>query len=190
ALSRHPAVAECAVVAREDAPGEKRLVAYAVGDIDGDALRSHLRGSLPDFMVPSAFVILERLPLTANGKVDRAALPRPELAPQRFVEPRTRTERALAAIWADVLRLPRVGAEDDFFALGGHSLLATRVVSRIREELEVELPLRAMFEAPALERLAERIEAAAPRRTAAIVAADRGAYRVRLDPASPPRVPG
>ncbi|HEV2147026.1 MAG TPA: amino acid adenylation domain-containing protein [Longimicrobiaceae bacterium] len=164
ALERHPGVHEAVVVAREDVPGEKRLVAYVVpAAVVGDAeLRGHLRGSLPEYMVPAAFVALERLPLTASGKIDRRALPVTEAAggSREHVAPRTPAEEVTAAIWADVLHRERVGATDDFFALGGHSLLATRVVSRIREAFGVELPLRAVFEASTLEGLAERVEAA------------------------------
>jgi amino acid adenylation domain-containing protein len=160
-LHRHPAVTDCAVIVREDAPGEKRLVAYVVGDADAEALREHLRRSLPEYMVPAAFVALDALPLTPNGKVDRRALPAPELASDEdaYVAPRTPVEQTLAAIWAEVLRVERVGAADDFFGLGGHSLMAMRIVSRIREVLGVELPVRDLFEGPTVARLAERVEA-------------------------------
>jgi amino acid adenylation domain-containing protein len=163
ALGAHPDVREARVVVREDAPGEQRLVAYVVGgagEADGDALRAHLRRTLPEYMVPGAFVALDRLPLTPNGKLDVRALPAPEMASgeDRYVAPRTPAEAVLATIWAEVLRVDRVGAADDFFALGGHSLLATRVVSRIREVFAAELPLRALFEAPTLAGLAERVE--------------------------------
>jgi amino acid adenylation domain-containing protein len=161
-------VTQAAVVAREDVPGEKRLVAYVVGRgnvaPEISALRAHLQRSLPDYMVPSAFVALEALPLTPNGKIDRRALPVPEagagVVHHAYEAPRTPTEEALSEIWRDVLRLDRVGVHDNFFELGGHSLLATRVVARVCEVLEVELPLRAMFEAPTIAGLGERIEAA------------------------------
>jgi amino acid adenylation domain-containing protein len=164
-LRRQGGVDDCAVVAREDRPGEKRLVAYVVPEAGTEPsaaeLREHLRGSLPDYMVPAAFVMLDSLPLTPNGKLDRGALPAPEYASDadRYVEPRTATEEVVAGIWAAVLELEAVGIEDDFFALGGHSLLATRVVSRVREAFGVELPLRALFEAPTVAGLAQRVEA-------------------------------
>ena len=160
-LRRHAGVADCAVVAREDAPGEKRLVAYLVGDADADALRAHLRGSVPEHMVPAAFVSLARLPLTPNGKLDRGALPAPDFAAaeDRYAAPRTPAEEVLAGAWAEVLGLERVGVRDNFFELGGHSLLATRLVSRIRQLLGVELPLRALFEGPTVAEAAERVEA-------------------------------
>src|SRR6185295_10623740 len=159
-LRRHAAVRECVVVAREDASGGTRLVGYIVGEADPDALRAHLRRSLPEYMVPSAFVFLDALPLTPNGKLDRRALPAPEYAAaeERYVAPRTPVEEVLAGIWAEVLRLERVGANDHFFELGGHSLLATRVVSRIREVFGVEVPLRALFEGPTVAELAGRVE--------------------------------
>jgi amino acid adenylation domain-containing protein len=155
-LAEHPEVREAVVLAREDAPGDRRLVAYVVGAVEADALRAHLRQGLPEYMVPGAFVVLDRLPLTAHGKVDRKALPAPELASaeETYVAPRTPVEEVLAGIWAEVLRLERVGVEESFFDLGGHSLLATRVVSRIRELFDVELPLRALFEHRTVEELA------------------------------------
>ena len=111
-------------------------------------------------MIPAAIVVLESLPLSANGKVDRKALPAPERRPDVgvYVAPRTPVEQALAAIWREVLRLEQVGTEDNFFELGGHSLLATRVVVRVRAVFEVELALRELFEAPTLQSLAEQIE--------------------------------
>ncbi|MET0395626.1 MAG: amino acid adenylation domain-containing protein, partial [Longimicrobiaceae bacterium] len=160
ALLEHEGVRECAVLAREDAPGEKRLVAYVAGDARAEALRAHARRSLPEHMVPAAFVFLDALPLTPSGKLDRRALPAPDLASaeERHVAPRTPVEEVLAGIWAETLRLERVGVEDGFFELGGHSLLATRVVSRVRELFGVELPLRALFEGPTVAELAGRVE--------------------------------
>jgi amino acid adenylation domain-containing protein len=160
ALRRSPGVTDCVVVAREDAPAERRLVAYVVGGAETDALRAHLRQGLPEYMVPLAFVSLDRLPLTPNGKLDRKALPAPEheADAERYVAPRTGTEELLAEIFAEVLRLDRVGVEESFFDLGGHSLLATRVESRVRERFGVDLPLRAIFETPTVSGLAPRVE--------------------------------
>ncbi|HXZ14815.1 MAG TPA: condensation domain-containing protein, partial [Roseiarcus sp.] len=122
-------------------------------------LRGHLQRKLPDYMVPSAFVVLDKLPLTPNGKIDRKALPAPEGRPAglEYVAPRDLAEEQLAAIWGEVLRLDKVGVEDNFFELGGHSLLATRVVALIRDRMGVETPLRAMFEAPTVAGLSERL---------------------------------
>lgn len=156
ALRRIPGVAECVVIAREDELGDRRLVAYVVGNADAESLRKHLREVLPDYMVPAVFVGLDALPLTSSGKVDRRALP----APEGYVAPRTPTEGVLAAIWAEVLGVERVGVNDDFFALGGNELLAIRAFSRIREISAAELPFRTLFEAPTVARLAERLEAA------------------------------
>ncbi len=161
-LGQHPEVRESVVLAREDQPGEKRLVAYLVVDRGRgprlSELRSFLKQKLPEYMVPSAFVTLEALPLTPSGKLDRRALPvpeqtRPELE-EKLVAPRTPVEEVLAGIWAQVLGVGRVGIDDNFFELGGHSLLATRVVSRIRETFKVEVPLRSLFDAPTLSTLA------------------------------------
>ncbi|HEX5872539.1 MAG TPA: amino acid adenylation domain-containing protein, partial [Longimicrobium sp.] len=168
-------VRECAVVVREDAPGEKRLVAYVVGAADAEALRARLRGTLPEHMVPAALVALDALPLTPSGKLDRRALPAPEPASAEagYVAPRTPVEAALAAIWGEVLRRERVGVNDDFFALGGHSLLAARVASRIRESLDADLGVVALFDHPTVgglaRLLAERrsLGAAAPAGTSA-----------------------
>jgi amino acid adenylation domain-containing protein len=163
-LERHAGVREAVVVVREDAPGEKRLVGYVVlaegAEVSPAELRAYLKASLPEYLVPGAIVVLERLPLTPSGKVARRALPVPEAGGDResYVAPRTPAEEMLAGIWAEVLRAERVGAEDDFFGLGGHSLLATRVVSRVRQAFGVELPLRALFEAPTVAGLAARID--------------------------------
>ncbi|HEY0411492.1 MAG TPA: condensation domain-containing protein, partial [Candidatus Dormibacteraeota bacterium] len=200
-LSSHAEVREARVIVREDEPGEQRLVAYVVGEADADALREHLRRSLPEYMVPSVFVALERIPLTPNGKLDVKALPAPDLASagERYVAPRTPAEEVLAEIWAEVLRLERVGVEESFFALGGHSLLATRVISRVRQVFGVEMPLRALFEGPTVAELAGRVEeirrAGAPalppvvptERTAALplsFAQERLWFIDRLDPGS------
>jgi acyl-coenzyme A synthetase/AMP-(fatty) acid ligase/acyl carrier protein len=166
-LCRHPEVLECVVSAREDATGGKRLVAHIVAgtahDLDSRKLRDFLKETLPEYMIPNAFVFLDSLPLTASGKVDRRALPapdgsRPDLA-EAYLAPRNRTEELLAKIWAEVFKLERIGIHDNFFDLGGHSLLATQVASRIREALRIELPLRAMFETPTVAGLSNYIEA-------------------------------
>ncbi|HST57443.1 MAG TPA: amino acid adenylation domain-containing protein, partial [Longimicrobium sp.] len=158
-LRAYESVTDCVVVARADA-GETRLVAYIVGEAEAEALRAHVRRSLPEYMVPSAFVTLDALPLTANGKLDRKALPAPELGSTegQSAAPGTPTEEVLAEVWAEVLRLERVGVDDNFFELGGHSLMAIRVVSRIRAVFGVELPLRALFEGPTVAELAGRVE--------------------------------
>jgi acyl-CoA synthetase (AMP-forming)/AMP-acid ligase II len=163
-LSQHPAVRETVALVREELPGDKRLVAYAIPEGEPPTtteLRYFLQQKLPEYMVPAAFVMLDALPLTPNGKVDRRALPppdwaRPELA-LAFVAPRTPVEDALASIWSQVLGIEQVGIYDDFFELGGHSLLATRVISHMRSTLKVEVPLRTMFEAPTVAGLAESI---------------------------------
>jgi acyl-coenzyme A synthetase/AMP-(fatty) acid ligase/acyl carrier protein len=164
-IARHPAIREVAVLAREDVPGDKRLVAYVVAQSAHadlvDELRTRLCASLPEYMVPSAFVTLEQLPLTPNGKVDRKALPVPEASEQvraAYAAPRTATEEILAGIWGEVLELERIGIKDNFFELGGHSLLATRMILRVRQALSVELPLRELFAAPTIAGLSPRIE--------------------------------
>ncbi len=166
ALLALPGVREAIVLAREDpAPGGgegRRLVAYVAGKATADGLRKYLRERLPEYMVPSAFVVLEALPLNRNGKVDRQALPAPDRQGPwtTYVAPRTPAEEVLAGIWGEVLGIDRIGADDRFFDLGGHSLLATQVLSRVREAFQIELPLRDLFESPALSDLAMRIEAA------------------------------
>jgi len=169
-LTKHPAVKDAAVAAQSDDRGGKRLVAYLVLKDDAPApsatdLRAFLGGNLPEYMVPAVYLPLGSLPLTPNGKVDRKALPtaetrRCELAVE-YVAPQTATEERLAPLWADVLRVERVGSRDSFFDLGGHSLLATQVISRVRSEFGVELPLRKLFEASTLATFAAAIEAAA-----------------------------
>ncbi|MFI0717423.1 amino acid adenylation domain-containing protein, partial [Streptomyces inhibens] len=163
ALRSHPDIMQAVVVAREDVPGDKRVVGYVVprGEAcDPEAMRSWLHGRLPEFMVPAAIVLLDRLPLTGNGKVDRRLLPAPEYgaAVGGSRAPRTPVEEVLCGLFADVLGLRQVGAEDDFFALGGHSLLATRLSSRVRVVLGVELPVRVVFEVPTVVGLAEWLE--------------------------------
>ena len=154
-LGDHPAVGACTVIAREDTPGDKRLVAYVVGRgaaaPGGAALARYLAERLPAHMIPTAFVPLAAIPITANGKIDRRALPAPDAAARgerEYVAPRGPVEEALAAIFAEVLKIADVGAHDSFFELGGHSLLATQAVTRIRGAFGVELPLRTIFDAP------------------------------------------
>ncbi|HYH47350.1 MAG TPA: condensation domain-containing protein, partial [Thermoanaerobaculia bacterium] len=164
ALARHPAVREAVVVAREMAGG-KALVAYVVaaGAAPTAAeLREALGTTLPAYMVPSAFVALKALPLTPNGKVDRRALPEAvrQGPAEELTAPRTPIEELLAGVWAELLGLERVGADDSFFDLGGHSLLATRAVSRVRELFGIELPLRLVFESPTVAAFALQVEAA------------------------------
>ncbi|WP_240360579.1 non-ribosomal peptide synthetase [Pyxidicoccus caerfyrddinensis] len=164
ALKEHPGVREATVLVREDVPGNQRLVGYVVPaasgqSLDAGALRAALQKRLPEYMVPSAFVTLEALPLTPNGKLDRQALPVPEsgATAEAYLAPHTPTEKLLADLMAALLRVERVGVNDSFFSLGGHSLLATQLISRIRSTFRVELPLRAVFEAPTLSGLAQRI---------------------------------
>ncbi len=163
-LSRQPGVEDAAVVAREDAPGQPRLVAYVVLAEPAppvSVLRAALKAELPPYMVPAAWVVLDALPLTPGGKTDRRALPAPDWGAEgEHVAPRTATEEVLAGIWEEVLELERVGAHDNFFERGGHSLLATRVVSRVASSLGAELPLRTVFEAQTVAELAARIDAA------------------------------
>jgi acyl-coenzyme A synthetase/AMP-(fatty) acid ligase len=165
-LAKHPQVKEATVVARECVPGELRLVAYVTqgsGErIGAQVLRSHLESVLPEHMIPGAFVTLESLPLTRNGKVDRRRLPEPDpdsLVSREYAAPDGEIEEAIAGIWSELLHVERVGRHDNFFELGGHSLLVTRLISRILDLLHVELPLRAVFEAPVMAHLAVRVKA-------------------------------
>jgi len=188
-LSQHPAVKQAVLLALEDEHGgqnyDKRLVAYIVAQREQttspDALRSYLKQHLPDYMVPAAFVLLPKIPLTPNGKIDRKALPAPEQAQaqtQTYVAPATPTEEAVASIWAEVLRRDRISTNDNFFDLGGHSLMATQVISRIREHFRVELAMRVLFEKPTIQAVSQAVEMAQPLEDdSAILPVSRDAYR-------------
>jgi amino acid adenylation domain-containing protein len=191
ALGRHAAVKQAAVLAREDDSGERRLVAYVVvreAALGVEQIREYLKTQLPDYMVPGAIVSLVRLPLTANGKIDRQALPEPEQAPEQdrgYVAPRTPSEQIVAKIWAEVLNLERVSVNDDFFRIGGHSLKATQVISRVRKQLRKDLPIHVMFEHPtvaeiaaAMDAMPESSESGENAQDTEIVAVARNAYRV------------
>jgi amino acid adenylation domain-containing protein len=162
-LMQHAAVRSATVITREQEGTERELIAYLVADDTADTspatVRAFLHERLPDYMVPSRFVRIAALPLTPNGKVDAAALPPPEETDEQaaFLPPRTPDEAAVARVWADVLRVPRVGVNDDFFTLGGHSLLATQVVARLRDEAGAEVSLRAFFDGPTVEALAREV---------------------------------
>ncbi|HEY9810873.1 MAG TPA: amino acid adenylation domain-containing protein [Halomicronema sp.] len=169
ALSAHPSVGEAVVLLQNSELSNQRLVAYIVAPSKLgsqaseliDDLRSFLKEKLPEYMIPSAFVVLKALPLTANGKIDRQALPAPETAANltdTFVAPRTSLEAILAGIWSQLLGLKKVGIYDNFFDLGGHSLLITQLLAKVRESFQIELPLRVLFEAPTVAGLAEKIE--------------------------------
>ncbi|HEX8560039.1 MAG TPA: amino acid adenylation domain-containing protein [Pyrinomonadaceae bacterium] len=165
-LRRHPSVCECAVAVREDAPGEKRLVAYLVPEEQlaptPSEMRAFLSNQLPDFMIPSVFVTLEELALTPNGKIDRNALPAPDVSRRRpsegMVAPSTPSQRALASIWAEVLRLEEVGIHDNFFELGGDSLMLSQLMARLAHSFSVVPPMRVFFGSPTIALQAELLD--------------------------------
>jgi amino acid adenylation domain-containing protein len=170
-LSQHNAVKTAVVIAQEDETNQKRLVAYIIPQVEiispqkeknslnVTELRQFLKAKLPEYMIPSAFVILESLPLTPNGKIDHRALPAPEFQSQaQYIAPRNPIEEILSSIWAKVLKVAQVGIHDNFFELGGHSLLATQLISRIREAFQVEIPLRELFVAPTIAELSQEIK--------------------------------
>lgn len=185
ALTAHPQVRQCVVIARPHEQGDARIVAYLVPRdhaLAPNELRTWLRARLPEYMMPASMVLLDALPLTSHGKVHRRALPAPDVtsAAAEFVAPQTRMQEMMAAIWADVLRVPRVGAHDDFFLLGGHSLLATLAVARAEAALGQNIPLRSLFENPVLEQWARVLEvkSATPTTTAPpILRVERERYR-------------
>ncbi|MFB8266173.1 amino acid adenylation domain-containing protein, partial [Streptomyces sp. NPDC055955] len=161
ALAAQPGVRQAAVVVREDRPGDQRLVGYTIPapgqELEAQELRRGTARTLPDYMVPAAIVVLDALPLSPNGKLDRRALPAPDLSSTTGRAPRTPREETLCALFGEVLGLEQVSIDDSFFDLGGHSLLATRLISRIRTTEGVELPIRILFEAPTVAELAERL---------------------------------
>ncbi len=165
-LAQHPEVSQTLVLAREDRPGDKRLVAYVALEKEQGAtsseLRRFLKEKLPEYMVPAVFARLDAMPLTPSGKVDRRALPKPDKSQMcleaGFFPPRTPTEEVLAAIWVEVLGLDQVSVHDNFFELGGNSLLASQIISRLRKAFKVELPLCSLFELPTVASLGEYIE--------------------------------
>jgi len=168
-LANHPAVSECAAVAREDHSGEKMIAAYFVLEPEKSLsvldLRHYLRQTLPDYMIPSSLARLEALPRTPNGKIDRRALPAPDQlgvtdAKEPMAAGDSPVEQALAKIWCEVIGLPTVGRHDNFFDLGGHSVLVTQILARIRKTFCVELSLQSIFEAPTIAELAEVVEEA------------------------------
>jgi amino acid adenylation domain-containing protein len=184
-LGEHPGVSEAVVQAYEAGEACKRLVAYYAGEEVGvEGLRSYLMAKLPEYMVPAAYVRLERLPLTANGKVDRQGLPAPAGAAygqRRYEAPVGETEAVVASIWAEVLKVERVGRHDNFFELGGHSLLATSVVNRIRAALGKEFSVRTLFEASTVSEIAERLNNARTARVPLrpVIAPDRFTQRTK-----------
>ncbi len=169
-LASHPQIKEAAVLVNSDLPGEKRLIAYYVlqnnAELSVKDLRAFLAQQLPEYMVPAAFIELDTMPLTANGKIDRKALPKPDQetviqsSETEFVEPRTPTEEVIAAIYAEVLSVEKVGVMHNFFELGGHSLLATQLISRVNKTFDVEVPLKALFEGPTVSQLALIVDGA------------------------------
>jgi amino acid adenylation domain-containing protein len=164
-LNQHPKIKEVVVIVREDRPEDKRLVAYYIPqsvDISGLEIKNFIKPQLPDYMIPSAFVVVDNFPLTPNGKIDRRALPAPDLSARdlnvNYLPPRTPMEEIIANIWSKILGVEQIGVNNNFFELGGHSLLATQLISRIRQDLQIELPLQKIFEFPTIAELATEIE--------------------------------
>jgi hypothetical protein len=173
-LADHESVRQAAVVAREDGPGGKRLVAYVAGQVPSIAeLREYVGQRLPDYMTPSLFVMLDELPLNANGKVDRNALPVPDLTQpgdDPCIAPRNPDEHSIASIWTSLFGAPPSSIHTSFFEIGGHSLLAMQMISRIALVLKTELPIRALFETPTIAGLAAAVADARSRSAPAIMA--------------------
>ena len=165
-LGEHPSVSKAVISCREDRPGEKELVAYIVGKISPSELRHYLQNRLPTYMVPSAFVLVEALPFTPNGKIDRQALPAPtvenRIQSRAYEKPRTPTEEILVAIWQEVLGLEQVGIHDNFFELGGHSLVATQVISRMRKQLQLDVTFLTFFQFPTIAGVADALSSNVP----------------------------
>jgi acyl carrier protein len=188
-LQGHESIGESVVVVRESRGGEQQLVGYVVAaagvELEVSELRAYLGEQLPGYMIPSVFVELAALPLTANGKVDRKALPEAGQSAEvgEYVGPRTAVEELLAGIWSEVLGVDLVGIHDNFFELGGHSLLATQVISRVRKTYAIELPLRSLFETTTIARLADLIEEqkdqGSEELASSVVPISREAYRTR-----------
>jgi amino acid adenylation domain-containing protein len=174
ALNQHPGVREVVVLAREEVPGEQRLVAYVVPQegeqVRSEELKSNLMRQVPSYMVPAAFVLLDQMPLTANGKLDRAALPLPEWKPEEqeeaYVAPTSLLQQQLVKLWEEILGVPQIGIRDDFFALGGDSLQAARLFARIEQEYGKQLPLSTLFAGATIEQLAEALQNNAQNETA------------------------
>ncbi|MBN1481966.1 amino acid adenylation domain-containing protein [candidate division KSB1 bacterium] len=182
-LSKQPGVTDVIVLVREDTPGDLRIVAYIVAKQDSSPadLKSNCRTELPDYMIPSAFVILDEFPLTPSGKIDRRALPKPEISREdlssEFVAPRNEREKKLAAIVAQLLKVEHVGVHDNFFELGGHSLLATQFMAELEETFHIDMPLRTIFEKPTIAELAtllHSLEAAGPSTSETVEKLERG----------------
>ena len=165
-LAENPAVQDAVVVVREDVPGDKRLVAYVIPAQEqppgARELRDALKGKLPEYMIPAAFVPVECFPLTPNGKIDRRAFPHPDWSQSQrthdILAPRTSIERTLTEVWSEVLEIEHVSIDDNFFEIGGHSLSGMRIISRLQDILNISLPLHTLFESPTVEKLARAIE--------------------------------
>jgi acyl carrier protein len=190
-LNEHPSVQASLVIAREDVPGDKRLVAYIVpaagSQPDEQNLREQIRRRLPDYMEPAAFVWIDSLPLTPNGKVDRVALPRPNengATEREFIAPRTPVEETLAEIIREVLKVSRLSVDDDFFHLGAHSLLGAQVVARVRGVFGAELKLLDVFDAPTVAELSVKIEETLTRQLNAMTEAEVDAALAALNGAA------